>query len=45
MKIGELFLLETIASMDSAMVVAVLEFWAVTKVSKQTKFIFIFNVN
>ena len=32
MKIGELFMLETVASLDSAMVVAVLQFWASEKV-------------
>ena len=35
MKIGELFMLETVASLDSAMVVAVLQFWASEKVIKQ----------
>jgi hypothetical protein len=34
MKIGELFMLETVASLDSSMVIAVLEFWAATKVTK-----------
>ena len=33
MKIGELFMLETVASLDSAMVVAVLQFWASEKVN------------
>ena len=32
MKFGELFMLESMASLDSAMVVAVLQFWASEKV-------------